>query len=43
MAVFFKKIKLSPEQFRSRGFYRIKELAGLFAEGAIDSDLFWVK
>lgn len=39
----FKKIKLSSEQFRSRGFYRIKKLEELFTEGKIDSDLRWTK
>lgn len=43
MLACFKKIKLSPEQFRSRGFYRIKKLENLFMKGEIDSDLRWKK
>lgn len=37
----FKTIKLTSDQFRNRGFYRIKKLEELFQSGAIDSDLRW--
>ena len=39
----FKKIKLSPEKFRDRRFYRLQRIEDLFTGGGIDSDLRWTR
>lgn len=43
MLAFFRKRGLTSEQFRSRGFYRIKRLEDLYAAGKIDGDVRWKK
>jgi len=43
MITLLKRLKLTPEQFQSRGLYRIKHLADLHREGKIDDDLKWVR
>lgn len=43
MCTRFQELKLTLEQFRSRGFYRIKKLEDLFVKGEIDGDLRWKK
>lgn len=43
MLAFFKKMNLTPEPFRSHGFYRIKRLEDLYARGEIDESVRWRK
>lgn len=40
---FFNKMPLSPEIFKSRGFYRLQKLEDLYAQGRLSNDLFWLK
>lgn len=43
MLSFFRKLPLTPEVFKSRGFYRLQKLEDLYEGGYLSSDLFWLK
>jgi len=43
MLSIFRKLLLTPEVFKSRGFYRLQKLEDLYAGGFLSPDLFWLK
>jgi nucleoside-diphosphate-sugar epimerase len=43
MLSIFRELPLTPEVFKSRGFYRLQKLEDLYAGGYLSPDFFWLK